>query len=79
MSIDIKTQTLNYDLDEDYILRRLGGAVVAQWSLLGREVRTRLVEQAVAMIDREPTTQLKEQVEKFIVDHQADLETPDYA
>lgn len=79
MSIDIKAQTLNYDLDEDYILRRLGGAVVAQWALLGREVRSRLVDQAVAMIDREPTTELKQHVEEFIASHQADLEVPDYS
>ncbi len=29
------------------------------------------------MTDREPTTELKEQIENFIAEHQSDLQVPD--
>ncbi|RYG31893.1 MAG: hypothetical protein EON93_12175 [Burkholderiales bacterium] len=57
---------IDYAEDEEHILRRLGGAVVALFDTLPEDIQELLVEQATHMIDRHQTVQLKQQIENFI-------------
>ncbi|RWE99953.1 hypothetical protein [Mesorhizobium sp.] len=62
------------DLEEDeaHIIRRLGWAVVLQWSSLSQDARERLREQAVFTEDDHVTVQLNEQIKDFIKRHKGD-------
>jgi hypothetical protein len=62
----VRAAHIDYTEDEEHIVRRLGGAVIAQFSSLPKEVQTLLIEQATFMHDRHETMQLKEQIEAFI-------------
>ena len=67
--VDIRPQRLEYDEDDEHILRRLGGAVVVQWSSLPKDIQDQLQKQAGLMADRFVTVQLKEQIQLFIEAH----------
>lgn len=62
----IQAAHIDYTEDEEHILRRLGGAVIAQFANLPQSIQELLVEQATFMHDRHQTVQLKEQIEAFI-------------
>lgn len=62
----VRAAHIDYTEDEEHILRRLGGAVIAQFANLPPNIRELLVEQATFMHDRHQTVQLKEQIEAFI-------------
>ena len=65
-AMDIKGRSLRYSEDEEHILRRLGGAVIVLWDTLPVEIQRALFDQAVLMVDRYQTVQLKEQIARFI-------------
>jgi hypothetical protein len=67
----VKGRTLDYDQDEEHILRRLGAALVVQWDGLSEIQREILLAQAVMMTDRVQTVQLREQIKIFINKHKA--------
>jgi hypothetical protein len=54
--------------DDDHIIRRLGWAVVLQWSEIPAPVKRQLREQAIAIQDENPV-QLNEQISMFIQKH----------
>lgn len=68
----VKFQILDCPNDEEHIIRRLGTAVVLQWSSLPKEVQGRLLQQAVFVHDRYQTVQLQEQISMFISKHKLD-------
>lgn len=57
---------IQYDEDEEHILRRLGGSVVIQWDSLPKDVQEKILKQAIFMHDRHQTVQLDQQIEDFI-------------
>lgn len=67
---DVRAVMLEYTEDDEPILRRLGGAVVAQWAHLPQEARDLLFRQAISMYDGEEQTGLKESIKLFIDKHQ---------
>jgi hypothetical protein len=67
---DIKFRRLKYQKTEEHILRRLGGAVVTQWSALPSNVQKLLLGQATFMSDRYETVQLESQIRLFIQSNQ---------
>jgi hypothetical protein len=52
-----------------HIIRRLGWAVVRQWSALAKDVQERLREQAVFVQDDYHVARLNEQISGFIRKH----------
>lgn len=64
--METKGQHIDYQPDEEHILRRLGGAVVVLWDRLPDDARSMILAQATLMLDREPAVQLGEQIEGFI-------------
>jgi hypothetical protein len=54
---------------DDHIIRRLGWAVVRQWSHLPSDAKEIIREQAVFTEIGAPTTQLNEQIKAFIRKH----------
>ncbi len=64
--MDTKGQHIDYQPDEEHVLRRLGGAVVILWDRLPADARSMILAQATQMLDREPAVQLGEQIEGFI-------------
>jgi hypothetical protein len=68
----IKARILDFEPDEEHLLRRLGGALVVQWGSLSEVNRELLLSQATLIGDREDTTQLREQLKLFIEKHQPD-------
>ena len=55
--------------DDAHIIRRLGWAVVRQWSNLPESVQEQLQEQAVFVFDSYMTVQLDQQISIFIDKH----------
>ena len=66
---DIKPKVPKYEEGDEHLVRRLGSALVAEWHNLTDEQRDRMIEQATHTFDREPTTQLKQQLEAFVRKH----------
>jgi hypothetical protein len=64
--LPVRPKILEYEQNQEHILRRLGGAVVVQWDGLPQDVRDLLLRQATVMFDREPAVQLGWQIEEFI-------------
>jgi hypothetical protein len=67
---DIKAVFPKYSPHQAPLMRRLAGAVVAQWENLPPEVRELLLEQAVYTYDVVDTVQLKQQISSFVQKHQ---------
>jgi hypothetical protein len=57
----------------EHIIRRLGWAVVRQWSSLPDDVQERIREQAVFTEDKYATVQLNEQIKAFLRKHAGTL------
>ena len=55
--------------DDAHIIRRLGRAVVKQWSRLTPETHARIREQAALTEDRHLTAQLDQRIGDFINEH----------
>lgn len=66
---DIKPAFFEYEPNEEHLVRRLGAALVIQWMSLPTDVQSRLLSQAGLVEDREPTVQLRQQLELFIAKH----------
>lgn len=66
----VKGAWLEYDEEDEHILRRLGSAVIIQWPDLPEQVRNLLEEQAVFVNDKHGTVQLPQQIRIFIEKHQ---------
>jgi len=56
---------------EEHIIRRLGWAVVRQWSSLPGIAKDQILGQAVYVTDKQETVQLNEQIKAFISKHSA--------
>jgi hypothetical protein len=65
----ILPRQIDYDAFEEHLLRRLGGAIVVNWSALNPLQQEVVLTQAVLMDDREGTLLLREQLEIFIRKH----------
>jgi hypothetical protein len=70
---DIVARIIPYSEDQEHILRRLGGAVVAQWDALPSDVQSRILSQAPLIHDRYECVQLYQQIDAFIQLHQGDM------
>jgi hypothetical protein len=55
--------------DDDHIIRRLGWAVVKQWSRLPPDAQERVREQAIFVWDKHQTVQLAQQIDAFVREH----------
>jgi hypothetical protein len=64
--MDIKGTVPKNTEEEAHIVRRLGWAVIEQWTVLPDDVKRRILEQAVFVHDQYQTVGLKEQIEGFI-------------
>ncbi len=67
--MQVKSETIKYDEDDEHILRRLGGAVVLQWDKLAPEAQKLILDQANFVHDRHQTVQLRQQLGSFIKGH----------
>jgi hypothetical protein len=67
--LTVKAETLAYGVEDEHVLRRLGGAVVVQWRNLSTAARELLMEQAVLMHERDGAVQARQQIELFISRH----------
>jgi hypothetical protein len=65
----LKAQDLNCSIDNEHILRRLGGATVVLWDCLPKDARALIREQAIFMHDRHQTVQIAQQIDMFIEKH----------
>ena len=70
---DVVARIIPYSIEEEHILRRLGGAVIAQWDAFPESVRTLILSQAPLIYDRDHSVQLYHQIDAFIQTHQADM------
>jgi transcriptional regulator with XRE-family HTH domain len=61
-----RATALDYTADEEHLLRRLGGAVIALWGAMPETLQSILLDQATYMADRHETVQLREQLERFV-------------
>src|SRR3954471_24717428 len=68
----IRHRIINCREDEEHVVRRLGKAVVAQWSALPEPVRDRLLQQATCIHDKSLTVQVEQQIEAFIKKNQGE-------
>jgi hypothetical protein len=58
--------------DEEHILQCLGAAVIVQWNDLPTRIQRQLFDHAAAMGEPRYTTQLKEQIARFLHNHKDD-------
>ncbi len=58
---------------EEHILQCLGAAVIAQWNALPTRVQRHVFDHAVSMGDPRHTTQVKEQIARFLHNHKDDI------
>jgi hypothetical protein len=70
---NIVARVIPYSEDQEHILRRLGGAVVAQWAALPSEVQDLILMQAPLIHDRDECAQAYQQIDAFIQLHQGDM------
>jgi hypothetical protein len=66
----VKAVLPNYAKGDAHIIRRLGGAVVAQWSNLPTDLKQLILSQATLVHDAHQTVQLEQQIEHFIEQNQ---------
>jgi hypothetical protein len=71
--VDIVARVIPYSEDQEHILRRLGGAVVAHWDALPTEVQNLILMQAPLIHDRDDCVQLYQQIDAFIQLHRGDM------
>jgi hypothetical protein len=71
--VDIVARVIPYSEDQEHILRRLGGAVVAHWDTLPTEVQNLILMQAPLIHDRDNCSQLYQQIDAFIQLHRGDM------
>jgi hypothetical protein len=69
----IVARVIPYSEDQEHILRRLGGAVVAQWDALPAEAQDIILMQAPLIYDRDECSQVYQQIDAFIQLHQGDM------
>ena len=69
----IVARVIPYSADQEHILRRLGGAVVAQWDALPTEVQDLILMQAPLIYDRDECSQVYQDIDAFIQVHQGDM------
>lgn len=69
----IEPRIIPYSEDQEHILRRIGGAVVAQWEALPENVQALILRQAPLIHDRDRSVQLYQQIDAFIQAHQGDM------
>ena len=69
----IVARVIPYSEDQEHILRRLGGAVVAQWGALPTEVQDLILMQAPLIYDRDECSQVYQDIDAFIQVHQGDM------
>ncbi len=55
--------------EEEHIMRRLGSAVIAQWNDLPTDTQRKLFRHAISEDPLRHSTQLKEQIARFLHDH----------
>lgn len=58
--------------DEEHILQCLGAAVIVQWNDLPTRMQRQLFDHAASMGEPRQTTQLKEQIARFLHNHKDD-------
>jgi len=58
--------------EEQYVLRRLGGAVLMQWNELPTNIQRELFERAASLSKEDQTVALREQLARFLHDHKDD-------
>jgi hypothetical protein len=58
--------------EEQYVLRRLGGAVLMQWNELPTNIQRDLFERAASLSKEDQTVALREQIARFLHDHKDD-------
>ncbi len=66
---DIKPVIFKYDEGEMHVVRRLGGAILAQWTKLPPEAQRRIVEQATFVHDDDMNVQVQQQIHGLIRKH----------
>jgi hypothetical protein len=59
-------RTLKYKEAQEHLLRRLGSALVLQWDALPDALQDLIIDQAVAVEDRDPQALEANDVENFI-------------
>ena len=59
-------KTLKYDEVHEYLLRRIASAIVLQWDELSDALQDLIVDQAVAVQDREEAAHEAADIENFI-------------
>lgn len=67
----------DYEDGEMHAVRRLGGAVIAQWTALPAEVQKRLVNQAGFVQDADENVQVREQIKALIRKHNPNWDSAD--
>lgn len=60
---------LIYFENEEFLIRRLGAAVVVCWGELGPEVRDLLLDQAEQVLDKTETDEFAERVQHLLAEH----------
>jgi hypothetical protein len=58
--------------DEEHILQCLGAAVIVQWNELPTRIQRQLFDHAASVGEPRYTTQLKEQIARFLHNHKDD-------
>jgi hypothetical protein len=58
--------------EEQYVLRRLGGAVLMQWNELPTNIQRDLFERAASLSKEDQTVALREQIARFLHNHKDD-------
>jgi hypothetical protein len=62
----VTAKTLAYREHQEYLLRRLGGALVLHWDHVPDALQDLIIDQAAAVDDRDPAPHAAEDIETFI-------------
>jgi hypothetical protein len=62
----VESKTVKYRPAQEYLLRRLGEALVIQWDALPDELQDLLIDQAAVVDDREDAPHATTDIESFI-------------
>jgi hypothetical protein len=69
LEVEMVGQAINYSIDDEHILRRLGGAIIVLWDRVPDALKEELVQQAADMVDRTVIVQADFEIKKFIDIH----------
>jgi hypothetical protein len=58
--------TVKYGAGDEHLLRRLASAIILQWDALPDELQDLIIDQAVAVEDREGGPQTRGDIESFL-------------